>query len=57
MPSLTTALRELFDKLGWLPIDDIVCIRKLFILHKVSQGHCPEYLTSYFNHVSSTQGY
>ena len=27
---------ELFDKLGWLPIDDIVRIRKLFMLHEVS---------------------
>ena len=39
---------ELFDKLGWLPIDDIICIRKLFMLHKVSQGHCLEYFPSYF---------
>lgn len=44
---------ELFDKLGWLPIDDIVHIRKL----KVSQGHCPEYFTSYFKHARSTHGY
>ena len=48
---------EHFDKLGWLPIDDIIRIRKLFMLHKVSQGHCPEYFTSYFKHVRSTHGY
>ena len=48
---------ELFDKLGWLPIDDILCIRKLFMLHEVSQGHCPESFTSYFKHVRCTHGY
>ena len=26
---------ELFDKLGWLPIDDIIRVRKLCVLHKV----------------------
>ena len=44
---------ELFDKLGWLPIDDIVHVRKLFMLHKISQGHCPEYFSSYFKYVRS----
>ena len=48
---------ELFDKLGWLPIDDIVRVRKLFMLHKISQGHCPEYFSSYFKYVGSTHGY
>ena len=42
---------ELLDKLGWLPIDDITHARKLFMLHKVSQGHCPEYFSSYFKYV------
>ena len=48
---------ELFDKLGWLPIDDMVRVRKLFMLHKVSQGHCLEYFSSYFKYVRSTHGY
>lgn len=48
---------ELFNKLGWLPIDDIVRVRKLCMLHKVSQGHCPEYLSSYFKYVRSMHGY
>ena len=34
---------ERFDKLGWLPTDDIVRVRKPFMLHKISHGHCPEY--------------
>ena len=37
---------KLFDKLGWLPIDDIVRVRNLFVLHKVSQNLCPEYFMS-----------
>ena len=48
---------KLFDKLGWLPIDDTIRIRKLLMLHKVSQGHCPEYFSSYFQHVRSTHRY
>ena len=48
---------ELFDKLGWLPIDDIVRVRKLFMLHKVSQGQCPEYFSSYFKYVRSKHSY
>lgn len=48
---------ELFNKLGWLPIDNIVRVRKLCMLHKVSQGHCPEYFSSYFKYVRSTHGY
>ena len=48
---------KLFDKLGWITIDDIIHIRQLFMLHKVSQGHCPEYFSSYFKYVRSTRGY
>ena len=48
---------ELFDQFGWLPMDDIIRVRKLFLLHKVSKGHCPEYFSSYFKHVRSTHGY
>ncbi|CAH3181197.1 unnamed protein product [Porites lobata] len=47
---------ELIDQLVWLPID-IIRVRKLLLLHKVSQGHCPEHSTSYFKHVRSTHGY
>ena len=43
-----------FDKLGWLPVGDIMRTRKLLILHKVSQDHRPDYFTSYFKHVRSS---
>ena len=48
---------KLFDKLGWLPIDDTIRIRKLVMLHKISKGHCPEYFSSYFKHVKATRTY
>ena len=48
---------KLFDKLGWLPIGDIIGIKKLLILHKVNQDHCPDYCTSYFKHVRSSHAY
>ena len=32
-------------------------VLELFLVHKVSQGHCPEYFTSSFEHVRSTHGY
>ena len=48
---------KLFDKLGWLPIDDIIGIKKLLILHKVNQDHCPDYCTSYFKHVRSSHAH
>ena len=47
---------ELFDQVGWLPIDDIIRVRKLFLLHKVSKGRCREYFSSYFKHGRSTHG-
>ena len=37
---------KLFDKLVWLPIDDIVRVRNLLLLHKVNQNLCPEYFMS-----------
>ncbi len=38
---------ELFTKLGWLPMDDIIRSRKLYLLHKISFGHCPDYFIPY----------
>ena len=40
---INESIVKLFDKLGWLPIDDIMCVRNLLMLHKVSQNLCPEY--------------
>ena len=39
---------ELFDQLGWLPIDDIIRVRKLFLLHKARVTVLNILITSYF---------
>ena len=48
---------KLFKKLHWLPIDDIIRIRKLYLLHKINQGHCPAYFNKYIEHISNTHNY
>ena len=48
---------KLFAKLGWLPIDDIICARKLYMLHKISLGHCPDYFISYINYLKDTHNH
>ena len=44
----------LLTKLRWRPIDNIIRTRKLSLLHKISNGHGPEYLSSYVNHVKDS---
>ena len=51
----TSRLIGHFNKLGWLPIDDIIRIRKLLMLHKMSQDHCSKYVMPYFKRVQSTR--
>ena len=47
-----------FNKLDWLPTDDIICIRKLCMLHKINQGHCPAYFNNYIEYIlSNTHNY
>ena len=46
-----------FNKLDWLPINDIIRIRKLYMLHKINQGHCPAYFNKYIEHISNTHNY
>ena len=48
---------NLFTKLGWLPIDDIIRARKLSLLHKICNGHGPECLFSYVNYVKRRHDY
>ena len=54
---LTSIDVKLFNKLHWLPIDDIIRIRKLYLLHKINQGHCPAYFNKYIEHISNTHNY
>ena len=37
---------QLLNKLGWIPVDNIIRLRKLCIMHKIIKGKCPNYLTS-----------
>ena len=48
---------KLFNKLDWLPIDDIIRIRKLCMLYKISQGHCPAYFNNYIEYINNTLNY
>ena len=48
---------KLFTKLGWLPIDDIICSRKLYLLHKISYGHCPDYFIPHIYYLKDTHNY
>ena len=48
---------KLFNKLDWLPIDDSIRIRKLCMLHKINQGHCPSYFNNYIEYTSNTHNY
>ena len=48
---------KLFNKLDWLPIDDIIRIRKLCMLYKINQGHCPAYFNNYIEYISNTHNY
>ena len=41
----------------WLPIDDIICIRKLYMLHKINQGHCSAYFNKYIERISNAHNY
>ena len=44
---------KLFNKLDWLPIDDIIRIRKLYMLHRINQGPYPAYFNKYIEHISN----
>ena len=48
---------KLFSKLDWLSIDNIIRIRKLCMLHKINQGHCPAYFNNYIEYISNTHNY
>ena len=48
---------KLFTKLRWLPIDDIICSRKLYLLHKISSGHCPDSFIPYMHYLKDIHCY
>ena len=48
---------KLFNKLDWLPINDMIRIKKLCMLHKINQGHCPAYFNNNIECISNTHNY
>ena len=40
---------EFFSKLGSLPIDGVIRIRKLCLMHKIDNGCCPQYFKDYIS--------
>ena len=43
---------ELFSELGWLPIDDVIRVRKLCLMYKIVNGCCPQYFKDYISYVN-----
>lgn len=48
---------ELFSKLGWLPIDDVIRMRKLCLMYKIVKGCCPQYFKDYIFYVNDKHRY
>ena len=42
----------LFRKLGWLPIDDVIRMRKVCLMYKIVNGCCPQYFKDYISYVN-----
>ena len=43
---------ELFSKIGWLPIDDVIRKRKLCLMYKIVNGCCLQYFKDYISYVN-----
>ena len=43
---------ELFSELGWLPIDDVIRMRKLCLMYKIVNGCCPQYFKDNISYVN-----
>jgi hypothetical protein len=48
---------KLFTELGWLPISDTINCRKLYMLHKISLGYCPDYFSEYIRYLKDSHNY
>ena len=48
----------MFQKLQWLPIDDIIIrIKKLCMMFKIVNKKCPDYFPSYRTYIKNTHSY
>ena len=48
---------QMFQKLQWLPIDDIIRIKKLSMMFKIVNKKCPDYFTSFRTYIKNTHSY
>jgi len=48
---------QLFKKLQWTPIDDVIHMKKLCMMFKIVNGDCPHYFSSYRTYVKNTHSY
>ena len=48
---------NLFNKLGWIPIDDIIVLRKLRIMFNIINGKCADHFDHYICYVNTRYNY
>ena len=48
---------QMFQKLQWLPTDDIIGIKKLCMMFKIVNKECPVCFTSYRTYIKNTHSY
>ena len=48
---------QMFQKLQWLAIDDIIRIKKLSMMFKIVNKKCPDYFTSFRTYIKNTHSY
>ena len=54
MPGYWINPQKMFQELQWLPIDDIIRIKKLCMMFKIVNQECPYYFTSYRTYIKNT---
>ena len=55
--NLDVSTVELFNRLGWLSIYELIIYHKCIFMYNVHKNNCPSYLTNHFRHVSQVQRY
>lgn len=48
---------QMFKKLQWMPIGDVIHMKKLCMMLKIVNAECPHYFTSYRTYVKNTHAY
>ena len=56
-PEIKLLLIVNIKKLKWMPINDVIRVKKLCMMFKIVNGESPHYLTSYRTYVKNTYSY